>query len=120
MLKGCIFLYNTIAPELLQRLEFVQKMETPLEGLWLQARYSILPSIAARAPVSEQKPVNDSQDVAPAITTPTHQLHAAPPSHNTVSFQSLFLRTRFTVHSGTEQPPEELKTAYGLYLSTHH
>jgi len=61
MLSGCIFPYNTIATELLQRLQFVQTMDAPLECFWLQARYFILLSIPASAPVGEQKSMNDSQ-----------------------------------------------------------
>lgn len=70
-----MFVYNTAATELLQRLEFVQKMDAPLEGSWLQAKHFILLSIPASASVSEQ--VSDwqsiSQDMATPITTPTHQ-----------------------------------------------
>lgn len=56
-----MFLYNTIAAELLQRLEFVQQMDAPLEGFWLQARHFILLSIPASAPDGEQKSMNDGQ-----------------------------------------------------------
>lgn len=61
MLSGWFFVDNSIATELLQRLEFVQKMDAPLEGFWLQARYFILLSIPASASVGEQKSVTDSQ-----------------------------------------------------------
>lgn len=61
MLSGWFFVDNSIATELLQRLEFVQKIDAPLEGFWLQARYFILLSIPASASVGEQKSVTDSQ-----------------------------------------------------------
>lgn len=61
MLSAYIFLYNTISPELLQRLEFVQKMDAPLEDFWLQARGFIHLSIPASPPVSEAKSMNGSQ-----------------------------------------------------------
>lgn len=56
-----IFVYNSIATQLLQRLEVVKKIHAPLESLWLQARYFILLSIPASASVSDQKSVTDSQ-----------------------------------------------------------
>lgn len=56
-----MFVYNTTATELLQRLELVQKMDAPLEGSWLQARHFILLSIPASASVGKQKSVTDSQ-----------------------------------------------------------